>query len=231
MQPDFDISPFTEVEESIYSSISSLSENPQPNPLNVYELLLNSNLYNHFIHSTSQTECTNYARYAIQNCKGKILDIGCGQLNSTAVSYARSHESIVLLDASKKMLRLGKKRICKYTGHLPDNILCLHANALNIPFTDHYFNHIFSFCTLHLFPNKTDFIKEALRVIAPGGTFYFSALTSNYPMSNVYSNLFKTNSRGYFPLQTQEYVSLLKNSVQELYYKRNGSMLYLWGVK
>ena len=71
-----------------------------------------------------------------------------------------SFESLSLAPFFTKKLRLKKipKRIC--------------ADAYYLPFKNNSFNFIFCYQTLHHFPNPSPIVKEAFRVLAPGGYLF-----------------------------------------------------------
>ncbi len=55
--------------------------------------------------------------------------------------------------------------------HMPRRIIC---DAEHLPFLDNSVPFIFCYQTLHHFPNPSQVMKEAERVLAPGGVFFFS---------------------------------------------------------
>ncbi len=71
-----------------------------------------------------------------------------------------SLESLAQMPFFARELKLKKipKRIC--------------ADAYRLPFKDNSFSFIFCYQTLHHFPDPSPIIKEAFRVLAPGGYFF-----------------------------------------------------------
>lgn len=71
-----------------------------------------------------------------------------------------SFESLAQMPFFARELKLKKipKRIC--------------ADAYHLPFRNNSFNFIFCYQTLHHFPDPSPIIKEAFRVLAPGGYFF-----------------------------------------------------------
>jgi ubiquinone/menaquinone biosynthesis C-methylase UbiE len=105
----------------------------------------------------------------LQGEKGRILDIACGT-GAVTRHLAKSHETVGL-DMSLTMLQVASQHVSKKT--------CLLAgDAQELPFADSSFG--FGLCQFGImfFPDKDQALREALRVLKPGGKYMFSVWDS-----------------------------------------------------
>lgn len=137
-----------EVEPNIFSV---LPDNESGNEYDsqfgfVYDLVACNPIYNRLIWGYPVKifpQTASEALYSSHN--GHVLDLACGSLAFTAKIYSRYIErSVVLVDQSIKMLRMAKSRLVKQTGKVPDNLVFLHADALQLPFQENTFTTILS---------------------------------------------------------------------------------------
>lgn len=93
----------------------------------------------------------------------RVLDLGCGNgryyqaLEDKEVNY-------IGIDSSQELINIAKQ---KYPG-----VDFQVGDALNLPFDDNQFDKIYSIAVLHHIPSnqlRLDFLKEAKRVLKPGG--------------------------------------------------------------
>lgn len=111
--------------------------------------------------------------------KGKILDIGTGS-GSLIIKLAKTFPKSFLtgVDYWGGNWEYSKSQ-CQQNAKIEgvsDKIDFLKASAAKLPFTDNEFDTIVSCLTFHEVKdreNKTEVIKEALRVLKPGGKFIF----------------------------------------------------------
>ena len=95
----------------------------------------------------------------------RVLDLGCGNGRWFRVFENKSVEYFGV-DFSEKLIEIAKK-------NYPNGKFQV-ADALNLPFPDNYFDKIYSIAVLHHIPSKNfrlRFLKEAKRVLKPGGLF------------------------------------------------------------
>lgn len=93
----------------------------------------------------------------------KILDLGCGNGRLLQIFKGMNIEYFGV-DNSEKLIEIAKE---KY----PENKFQV-ADALNLPFPENFFDKIYSIAVLHHIPSeefKLQFLKEAKRVLKPGG--------------------------------------------------------------
>jgi ubiquinone/menaquinone biosynthesis C-methylase UbiE/uncharacterized protein YbaR (Trm112 family) len=99
------------------------------------------------------------------------LEIGAEKAQRSMVLANEFKAQGFALDLSQESLSSAKK-IASLLGFkkLP-TLVC--ADIYQLPFADNSFPFVFTFETLHHFPDPKPVIKEIYRVLAPGGVFYF----------------------------------------------------------
>jgi SAM-dependent methyltransferase len=141
------------IESQIYSVFQDIeAANPYDTGFGyIYDWIACNPLYNRLIWGYSITKFASLTHEALTSSKkGYVLDLGCGSLAFTAKTYIQySDRPVVLLDQSIKMLRIAKSRLNKLNGKVPDNMILLHADALQLPFQPKSFNTIISQNLLH----------------------------------------------------------------------------------
>jgi ubiquinone/menaquinone biosynthesis C-methylase UbiE len=144
----------------------------------IYDLVACNPIYNRLIWGYSVkifSQITTEALHSSQD--GPILDIGCGSLAFTAKAYSQYTERpVILVDQSLKMLRMAKKRLMKQNGRIPDNLVFLHADALQLPFQENIFTTILSENLLHCLGDTGILLKQLKTIISKGGKMYFTTL-------------------------------------------------------
>ncbi len=118
----------------------------------------------------------------VDNRGGNILDIGTGS-GSLIIKVAKKFpdSSLTGIDYWGENWEYSKDQ-CERNADIEgvsDRIHFLKASASKLPFQDGEFDVVVSCLTFHEVKdsrNKTDVIKEALRVLKPGGTFVFMDL-------------------------------------------------------
>jgi len=74
------------------------------------------------------------------------------------------------------MLRLTKSRLTKLNGKVPDNMVFLHADALQLPFHPNNFNTIISLNLLHCLDDIRKLLIGLKDVLSDNGRMYFTTL-------------------------------------------------------
>lgn len=114
--------------------------------------------------------------------EGSILDVGCGS-GALAVSVAKRYEKaqIIGIDYWGKYWEYSQT-LCEKNAKLenvPNRIEFKKASAADLPFDDESFDVVLSNLVFHEVggvKDKTEVIKEALRVLKKGGKFVFQDL-------------------------------------------------------
>ncbi|MCD6233205.1 class I SAM-dependent methyltransferase [bacterium] len=95
----------------------------------------------------------------------KVLDLGCGNGRFYSLLKTKGIDYIGV-DVSEELVKIARKR---YSGA---NFQV--ADALNLPFSDNYFNKVYSIALLHHIPSekmRLKFLRETRRVLMEGGLF------------------------------------------------------------
>jgi arsenite methyltransferase len=112
----------------------------------------------------------------------KVLDLGCGAGRDAYVLSAMVGEEgrIVGVDMTEEQLAVAEKHRDYHAltfGHKQSNV-SFHQGYLEklseLGFADNSFDIIVSNCVINLCEDKEAVLKEALRVLKPGGELYFS---------------------------------------------------------
>ncbi|PFJ17922.1 SAM-dependent methyltransferase [Bacillus cereus] len=113
------------------------------------------------------------------NGKGKILDIGTGSgslIIKLAIAFPKSLLTGIDYWGENWEYSRGQCQQNAEIEGVSDRIDFLKASAANLPLQDDEFDIVVSCLTFHEVKdkrNKTELIKEALRVLKPGGEFIF----------------------------------------------------------
>jgi ubiquinone/menaquinone biosynthesis C-methylase UbiE len=154
----------------------------------IYDLVACNPIYNRLIWGYSVKIFPQLASDALHSShEGHVLDIGCGSLAFTAKIYSQySKRSVVLMDQSLKMLRMAKSRLAKQNGKVPDNLVFLHANALQLPFQENTFNTILSENLLHCLNDTSILMKQLKNITKKNSKIYFTTLVKNNRFADKY---------------------------------------------
>lgn len=178
------------IEPHIYSVFSDIEvSNSYDSPFgSIYDWVACNPLYNRFIWGYSIAKFSSLAHDALTSSKnGNVLDIGCGSLAFTAKTYIQySDRPVVLIDQSLKMLRIAKSRLIKLNGNVPDNMVFLHADALQLPFQQKSFNTIISQNLLHCLDDTKKLLIELKNILSEDGRMYFTTLVKGNRLADRY---------------------------------------------
>jgi len=97
----------------------------------------------------------------------KVLDIGCG--NGRFFELCKGKASYFGIDSSKELIKIAKNRYSEANFQV--------ADALNLPFSDNYFDKVYSIAVLQHIPSqefREQFLKEAKRVLRPDGLLFLT---------------------------------------------------------
>ncbi len=186
----FENSIFRLVEPNIYSV---LPDNESGNEYDtqfgfIYDWVACNPIYNRLIWGYSVKIFPQIANDALRSsADGKVLDLGCGSLAFTAETYSQySERPVVLVDQSLKMLRMAKSRLIKRNGNVPNNLVFLHADALQLPFRAKAFKTILSENLLHCLDDTSILLKQLDKIILKNGKMFFTTLVKNNRFADKY---------------------------------------------
>ncbi len=178
------------VEPNIYSV---LPDNESGNEYDtqfgfIYDWVACNPIYNRLIWGYSVKIFSQIANDALlSSTDGKVLDLGCGSLAFIAETYSQySERPVVLVDQSLKMLRMAKSRLIKRNGNVPDNLVFLHADALQLPFRAKAFKTILSENLLHCLDDTSILLKQLEKIILKNGKMFFTTLVKNNRFADKY---------------------------------------------
>jgi ubiquinone/menaquinone biosynthesis C-methylase UbiE len=178
------------IEPHIYSVFPDIeASNSYDSPFgSIYDRVACNALYNRLIWGYSIAKFSSLAHDALTSSKnGNVLDLGCGSLAFTAKTYIQySDRPVVLIDQSLKMLRIAKSRLIKLNGNVPDNIVFIHADALQLPFQQKSFNTIISQNLLHCLDDTKKLLIELKNILSEDGRMYFTTLVKGNRLADRY---------------------------------------------
>ncbi len=121
---------------------------------------------------------------------GWVLDAGCGSLAFTANAYlSYSARPVVCVDQSIKLLMMAKAKLVKLNGAVPDNMVFLHGDVLQLPFEPRSFSTIISLNVLHCIEDVKKALQELRNVRADAGTMFLTTLIRNHRLADNYLNM------------------------------------------
>jgi ubiquinone/menaquinone biosynthesis C-methylase UbiE len=178
------------IEPHIYSVFPDIKvSNSYDSPFgNIYDRVACNPLYNRLIWGYSIAKFSSLAHDALTSSKnGNVLDLGCGSLAFTAKTYIQySDRPVILIDQSLKMLRIAKSRLIKLNGNVPDNMVFLHADALQLSFQQKSFNTIISQNLLHCLDDTKKLLIELKNILSEDGRMYFTTLVRGNRLADRY---------------------------------------------
>ena len=112
---------------------------------------------------------------AAGDASGLFLDLGTGTA-LIPIELCQRHEDcyVMAADASVNMLDLARYNI-EIAGQI-ERIQLDHADAKELPYQDAYFAAVLSNSIIHHVPDPSVVLKEAIRVVSPGGLLFFRDL-------------------------------------------------------
>ena len=94
----------------------------------------------------------------------RVLEVGVG-MGADYLEWLRAGASATGVDLSSASLDRARRR-CELAGFQPDLRL---ADAEHLPFADNLFDVVYSYGVMHHSPDTPQCLREALRVLKPGG--------------------------------------------------------------
>jgi len=180
------------IEPHIYSVYQDAEEAIlYDNMAKFYDLVICNRFYNRIVWGYSVKKYDSVVHNAIASSKsGWILDAGCGSLAFTSRTYVGFPERpMVLLDKSLNLLRIAKSRLIKLNRKVPENMVFLQGDALQLPFKPQVFETIISMNLLHVIPEIDKLLMGIKKVLKNNGTIAFTTLVkSNRFFRNRYLN-------------------------------------------
>jgi SAM-dependent methyltransferase len=118
----------------------------------------------------------------------RVLDVGCGP-GATALAFAARVASVVALDLTPAMLAQAQEQAAERGLN---NVRFEQGNAAKLPFPDASFDVVTSRLAAHHVADPQAMVREAARVLAPGGMFLLSdAIAPEDPARDTFINAFE----------------------------------------
>ncbi len=132
--------------------------------------------YNTFNDLITQGQHRLWKRLLVKKCniqpQARVLDLCCGtgDVMRYSMGYVRHLGVLVALDFSRPMLQIAQKRLASQSQKKKwPTVSLIEGDALHMPFSSHFFHVITVAYGLRNTANLTSALKEAFRLLAPGG--------------------------------------------------------------
>lgn len=147
----------------------------------IYDAVIGRDLYNRVVWGTSTRDYREFARLAVADASGPLLDIACGTAVFTADAYRAASRPIVLLDRSPQMLARAEARI----GHDGLRLVQSDVSELEDVFGSESFDTIACFGFLHLVADPLSLLQAARRLLTSHGTMFATSLVAETPRARI----------------------------------------------
>ena len=112
----------------------------------------------------------------------RVLDLGCGN-GTTAIWLSTSQNCQVTgIDLSGVRVQNAEDARARLGKQAQDQLAFKKASAVELPFEDETFTHLWSQAVIYHVPDKTAALAEAYRVLEKGGIMVFDDLTKPQPI-------------------------------------------------
>ncbi len=111
---------------------------------------------------------------------GRVLDLGCGNGNTAAWLCRTTGAHVTGIDLSGVRIANAIESLNE-VPELAPRMEFHKASATELPFVDGAFSHVWSQATIYHIPDKAQTLREAYRVLQPGGVMVFDDLTKPKP--------------------------------------------------
>jgi ubiquinone/menaquinone biosynthesis C-methylase UbiE len=139
-----------------------------------------------------------------------VLDIGCGTGEFERLVLNRQpNQQIIGVDISEKMLEIARQKCQAYP-----NVTFCTTSVSALPFSDHSFDVIVSASAFHYFDEPEAALKEARRVLRPGGILVILDWCKDYLFCRVSDMILKVVDPAYQRCYTQKEFHHLLNSAR-----------------
>jgi ubiquinone/menaquinone biosynthesis C-methylase UbiE len=196
--------------------------------LSFYDQVACSRLYNRLVWGYDTGDYHSLCREALNaSTEGWVLDAGCGSLAFTAQTYADYDErSVIFLDQSITLLRLAKERIAKLTGAVPDNVVFLHGDVLQLPFKPKSFGTIIALNLLHVLEDVAGVLRALRKVLLDEGTIAFTTLIETNRLADRYLHMW-ARAGELVPRTASQLLTVFEKLGMPITYRIRGNMAFI----
>jgi ubiquinone/menaquinone biosynthesis C-methylase UbiE len=189
----------------------------------LYDRLIPSRLYNRLAWSTVPADYVAFAREAVADADGPLLDAAGGSAVFTADVYRSAQRPVVLSDLSLGMLERARTRLAG-----AEDVTLVQADATDPPFAPGAFPTVACMSAVHVFPDPAPVVRALWRLVAPGGRLFLSGLVSETRVASAYLRLLQRAGEVGPPLTLAELTEVVGQATgAPARLRRRGAMAYL----
>lgn len=119
----------------------------------------------------------------------EVLETGCGRGVGTQLILDRfGARKVVAMDLDEEMLQKARKRLA---GISPERLELRLGDVTRIDAPDQSYDAVVNFAAIHHVPDWQAAISEIIRVLKPGGRFFFQEVTARWILRWPYRSLFE----------------------------------------
>ena len=157
----------------------------------LYDIIACNRFYNRLVWGYWTSAFHSFCVDALRSStNGWVLDAGCGSLAFSAKVYVRhTDRPVIFLDQSIKLLRLAISRIVRLNGNIPQNIVFVHGDALQLPFKPKNFSVIISLNLLHVIEDIQKVLFGLRNILTENGIISFTTLIENNRFADKYLHM------------------------------------------
>jgi ubiquinone/menaquinone biosynthesis C-methylase UbiE len=188
-----------------------------------YDRLIPNRLYSRVIWGTHPNDYRAFARAAVADADGPLLDAVGGTAVFTADAYRGATREIVVADLSEGMLERARQRL----GDAP-HVTFVQADATAPPFEPGSFATVACMSALHVFPDPAAAVRGLWPLVAPGGRLFVSGMVAETAVGSRYLKLLHRAGEAGTPMSEaamRDIVTGATGAAPEG--ERRGSMTYL----
>ena len=187
----------------------------------MYDRVIGSAPYNRIVWGTATADYTRFARRAVADADGPMLDAGCGTLVFSAAAYREASRPLVLTDRSEGMLARAARRVAE-----PHEVL-LHADLFDLPFEPGSFATVASFGVLHCLDDLDRAVASLCSQAAPGARLFASSLVGETGRGRRMLKLLHRAGETAPPRTQGEFLATVERHFDGVEAERRGSMVYV----
>jgi len=188
-----------------------------------YDRLIPNRVYSRLFWSTHPREYVEFAREAVADADGPMLDAAGGTAVFSAAPYREASRPVVLTDLSLGMLARASGRLGD-----ADNVTLVQADATDPPFPPGAFATVACMSALHVFPDPGAIVRALRPLAAPGGRLFLSGLVAETRVGSRYLRVLERAGEAGPPRTQAELEAVVAEATgTEPRTRRLGSMTYM----